>query len=309
MSCQYKIFSGSSHIELAKNVAKNLNVPLGKIDIKSFPDNEICVQVLENVRNRDVFVVQTIANRPNHFFMELLIIVDALKRASAKSITAIIPYFGYARQDRKDKVRVPITAKLIADLLEKAGVTHLMTMDLHADQIQGFFNIPVDNLTARVVFIEKLRDKGLSKDFVIVAPDIGSSKLANRFAKDLQVDLAVIDKRRITPEKVEDIALIGEVEGKDVVIVDDICSTGETLRQASKLCKKGGARKVFALVTHGPFADFNLSDCAIDKLYFTDTIPPKEGIEYVSVAPIFAKAIDLSYTSQSLSSLFCEKEQ
>src|SRR3990167_7044373 len=234
------IFAGSSHGELALKVAEHLNLRLGKLQIETFPDGEIGVQVLENVRGRDAFVLQSPAFKPNHFLMELLIIVDALKRASVNSITVVLPYFAYARQDRKDKGRMPITARLVADLLEKAGITRLLTVDLHTEQIQGFFNIPVDNLYARPLFVDALKQHGLEK-VVIVSPDVGSNKMARKFAEDLGVEIAIVDKRRINAHQVEMTALIGEVEKRDVLLVDDMCSTGGTLKTASWVCKKAGA--------------------------------------------------------------------
>ena len=195
------LFAGSSHEELACELAKELKVQLGKRSIETFPDGEIGVQILENVRGKDVFVLQSIARRPNHYLMELLIMVDALKRASARSIVAVLPYYGYARQDRKEKSRVPITAKLVANLLEKAGVTRVLTMDLHTEQIQGFFDIPVDNLYARLLFVRAIREMGL-KNVVVVSPDVGSNKMASKFAEELKVDIAIVDKRRVNAEKV-----------------------------------------------------------------------------------------------------------
>jgi ribose-phosphate pyrophosphokinase len=299
------IFSGSSNYSLAKEIANNLNKDLGKIDIKKFPDGETGVHILENVRGKKVFIVQSIANNPNHYLMELLIIVDALKRASAKEIVAVIPYFGYARQDRREKERVPITAKLVADLLEKSGVTHILTMDLHTDQIQGFFNIPVDNLGARLVMTNEIK-KLILHNPCVVSPDIGSSKLARRFAEDLDFDIAVVDKRRINSEKVEDIALIGTVKDKDIVIVDDICSTGKTLIEASKLCKKAGAKKIFAAVTHGPLALKSFENCPIEKIFFTNSIEYKgkeDKFYFISISGVLAKAIGCVFNDNSMSSL------
>ncbi len=304
----FVLFGGSSHPELSLQVAGSLGVQLGKVLMETFPDGEIGVQILENVRGRDVFVLQTIARRPNFYLMELLIIIDALKRASAKSITAVIPYFGYARQDRKDKGRVPITARLVADLLEKAGVSRVLTMDLHAEQIQGFFDVPVDNLYARPVLIEEMVKQGLG-DFVVVTPDIGSIKLARAFAKSLQVDLAIVDKRRVNAEAVESNALIGEVKNKNVLLVDDICSTGGTLKTASLVCKRAGARRIVAAITHGLMPDKAFEESAIEKMYLCNTIPLVEGpykdrLHVVSVADLFGKAIDSIASAKSISSLF-----
>lgn len=246
------LFAGTSHPELAQQIAKELGIRLGKIRIETFPDEEIGIQILENVRGKDVFVLQTIARHPNPYLMELLIIVDALKRASARSITAVMPYFGYARQDRKDKGRVPITAKLVANMLEKAGVSRVLTMDLHAEQIQGFFDIPVDNLLARPLLVEAAKKEGWSQS-VVVAPDIGSFRLARDFAEDLKGEYAIVDKRRVNAKRVEAKALVGDVQGQNVILVDDICSTGGTLKRASQVCKANGSKAVYAVATHGIF--------------------------------------------------------
>lgn len=302
------LFTGSSHPELAKLVARGLGIELGKVSLSTFPDHEIGVQILENVRGRDVFVLQTIARRPNHYLMEMLILIDALKRASARSITAVIPYFGYARQDRKDKGRVPITAKLVANLLHEAGATAALTMDLHAPQIEGFFDVPVDNLVARSVFEKAVKGLGLG-DFVVVAPDLGSIKLARAFAEEVGAELAIVDKRRVDAERVETEALIGAVSGRDVVLVDDMVSTGGTLKTAASVCKAAGAKKVFAVATHGLLVEERMSESAIEKLFVSDTIPPTPEmvedplVEIASVAPLFSQAIESIVSSSSLSSL------
>ncbi len=299
------IFAGSSHPELAREVAKHLRVDLGKVVIETFPDGEIGVQILENVRGKDVFVIQSPARHPNHYLMELLILVDALKRASAKSIVAVVPYFAYARQDRKEKGRVPITAKLVADLLEKAGVTRFLTMDLHTEQIQGFFNIPVDHLYARPLFVKALKDLKL-KDAVIVSPDIGSNKMARKFAEDLKLDIAIVDKRRINGRDVEVNALIGSVKGKQAILVDDICSTGGTLEMAAKVCKEEGAKTVFAVIAHALMMG-KLKLKGIDQLFITNSVPPlkeEKGMHIVSIAPLLAEAIECVISAKSISSLF-----
>lgn len=299
------IFSGTSHVHLAKAVARNLHVKLGECLIEAFPDGEVGVQILENVRGKDTFVIQSPAINPNHFLMELLIFIDALKRASAKSITAVLPYFAYARQDRKDKGRVPITARLVADLLEKAGVSRVLTMDLHTEQIQGFFNIPVDNLYARPLFVEVLKKEKLS-GAVIVSPDVGSNKMVRRYAEDLEAVLAIVDKRRVDGRKVETNALIGDVDGKDAIIVDDMCSTGGTLESAAQVCIKHGAKRVFACVTHGLFLEGTKFE-GIQKIFTTDSVPEKkkrEGVQVISIAPMLAEAIDRIIKDKSISSLF-----
>lgn len=299
------IFSGSSHPELALDVAKHLRLDLGKVSFEKFPDGEIGVQILENVRGREVFVVQSPARHPNRFLMELLILVDALKRASAKSIVAVMPYYAYARQDRKEKGRVPITARLIANLLERAGVTRLLTMDLHTEQIQGFFDIPVDHLYARPLFVEALKKKKL-KDAVIVSPDMGSNKMARKFAEDLGVEIAIIDKRRINGRDVEAAALIGTVKDKVAVLVDDITSTGGTLELAAKICKKEGAKAVYAVIAHALFLGGQKLK-GIDEIFVTDSIPQEKkanGMHVVSIASMLAKAIECVISAKSISSLF-----
>jgi ribose-phosphate pyrophosphokinase len=299
------IFAGSSHSGLAREVAKCLCVELGKVSIETFPDGEIGVQILENVRGKDVFVIQSPARHPNHYLMELLILVDALKRASARSIVAVMPYYPYARQDRKEKGRVPITARLVANLLERAGVTRLLTMDLHTEQVQGFFDIPVDHLYARPLFVQALKKMNL-KDAVIVSPDVGSNKMARKFAEDLKLDIAIVDKRRVSGRDVEVNALIGSVKKKVAILVDDICSTGATLQMAAKVCKEEGAESVFAVVAHALFmGGANLK--GIDQLFITDSVPPLrdvEGLHVVSLAPLLAEAIECVISAKSISSLF-----
>ncbi len=301
-------FAGSSHPILAEEITRFLGVNPGKVAIENFPDGEIGVQILENVRGKDIFLLQSIARRPNHYLMELLIIVDALKRSSARSISVLLPYYCYARQDRKDKGRTPITAKLVANLLEKAGVTRVLTMDLHTDQIQGFFDIPLDNLYARPLFVRAIREMGL-KELVIVSPDVGSNKLARKFAEDLKADLAIVDKRRINANQVEVSPLIGVVKGKNAIIVDDICSTGSTLAAAAQVCKNEGAKSVRAFITHGFSTGRALEGGAIDGVYFTNTIPPGEAVEQgkattISVANLFGQAVQRLLAAESISSLF-----
>jgi ribose-phosphate pyrophosphokinase len=274
-----------------------------------FPDGEIGVRILESVRGRDVFIVQSIARNPNFYLMELLILVDAMKRASARSIIAVIPYYGYARQDRRGKEREPITAKLVADLLQRSGITRVLTMDLHTEQIQGFFDIPVDNLYARPLIVEAL-SKLKMDEFVVVTPDIGSIKLARSYAEALKVDLAIVDKRRVSAKQVEMTALIGDVKDKNILLVDDMCSTGGTLKTAVRVCKQAGARDVRVAVTHGLFVGKGLlEDSGIEKIVMSNTVPAPETIdqkslEIVTVAPLFAKAIQSIIGAKSISSLY-----
>jgi ribose-phosphate pyrophosphokinase len=301
------LFAGTSHPELAQQIANSLGVALGKAHIETFPDGEIGVQILESVRGRDIFLMQSIARNPNFYLMELLILIDAFKRASARSINVIIPYYGYARQDRRGNLREPITAKLVADLLQKAGATRIVTMDLHTEQIQGFFDIPVDNLYARPVLVKAIEKLHLD-NLIVVTPDIGSIKLARTYAEALKVDLAIVDKRRASAKEVEVTALIGNVKGKNVLLVDDIFSTGGTLKTASQACKRAGAENIYAVVTHGLFVGRGLQESAIEKIVVSNTIVPAEmnlsQLEIVSVAPLFAMAIESIIGSKSISSFY-----
>ena len=312
---RYKLFSGSSHPVLASQMAQFLEIPLGKVTLETFPDEEIFVQILENVRGRDVFVVQSIAVKPNFYLMELLIMIDALKRASARSIVAVIPYFGYCRQDRKDQSRVPITAKLVTNLLEEAGATRVLTMDLHTSQVQGFFDIPVDNLYARVELVPAIQDR-VQGNLVVVSPDLGSIKLARVFAADLGAGFAIVDKMRVNARQVLPAALIGEVEGSDVLLVDDMCSTGGTLMMAAEVCQAAGAKRIFAVVTHGLLlgeAVRKLEESPIEKLWISNTVPGSDGvvhpkIETVSIASLLGKVVDRIMSDESISSLFTTGE-
>jgi len=267
---------------------------------------------MENVRGRETFVFQSVALDPNNYLMEMLIIIDALKRASASSIVAVVPYFGYCRQDRKDKPRVPITAKLVANLLVNAGATRVLTMDLHAGQLQGFFDIPVDNLYAKPVLAEALRKFDL-KDFVVVTPDIGSIKLARSYASHLGVDFAIVDKHRTSPTAVEAVNLIGDVKGKDVLLADDMCSTAGTLVSAAKACREKGANRIFAVVTHGLFvgdAVRLIEESPIEIVLMSNTIPytsrlsGSTKIRTFSIASLFGQAIRCIVMQESISTLF-----
>ena len=306
------LFCGSSNPILAKEIVKSLGIALGNVDLSTFPDGETFIQIRENVRGRDVFVFQTIALKPNDYLVELLIMIDALKRASANSITVVIPYYGYSRQDRKDKPRVPITAKLVADLLETAGATRVLTADLHAGQLQGFFNIPVDNVVARPIFAEALAALNL-QDLVVVAPDIGSVKITRAYARSLKAGMAIVDKLRISANEVDVATLIGNVNGKDVLLADDMCSTAGTLVSAAKACREKGAKRIFAVVTHGLFVGESLtriSESPIEALYVSNTIHDNERISkcskirVISIADLLAKAIRCIISKESLSSLY-----
>lgn len=305
------LFSGSSHPKLAKEVAGCLGIELGKIALERFPDGEISLQILENVRGQDAFVMQSVALDPNNYLMELLIMVDALKRASTRSIAVVLPYFGYCRQDRMDMPRVPITAKLVANLLVNAGATRILTMDLHAGQLQGFFDIPVDNLFGRPALIEASKEV-CGSNFIVVAPDIGSVKLGRAYASELGVDFIVVDKHRSTATQVETVNVIGDVKGKDVLLADDICSTAGTLVSAAKACQEKGANRVFAAVTHGILvgdAVEKIEKSPIEALMISNTVPETDRlknctkIRTISVASLFAQAIRCIISKESISSL------
>lgn len=309
------LFSGTSHTVLAKEIADLLGIKLGRISIDRFPDGEASVQLLESVRGHDTFVLQSVALNPDAYLVELLIIIDALKRASARSIAAVIPYYGYCRQDRKDKPRVPIAAKLVANLLEKAGATRVLTMDLHAGQIQGFFDIPVDNLCGKSILAEALR-KFSPNNLVIVAPDVGSIKRARAYAKRFECELAVIDKSRISATDVRALHIIGDVQGKDVLLADDMCSTGGTLVSAAKACREKGANRIFAAVTHGLLvgnAVEKINKSPIEALLISNTIPhvdriQSDKIHIVSVAPLFSQAISCIISRDSITSLYDDND-
>ncbi len=306
------IFSANAHIQLAKDICKYLKVDLSDALVTKFSEGEIRVKIDENVRGKDVFIVQPTCSPPNDNLMELLIMIDALKRASAYRITAVIPYFGYARQDRKDQPRVPITAKLVANLLTVAGANRILTMDLHAGQIQGFFDIPVDHLFAVGVFIDYL-SKLKFKDLVIVSPDVGGIKMARAYAKRMSAGLAIIDKRRESPEKTEVMHILGEVVGRDTIIVDDLIATGSSLIEAVDTLKKAGARTIIAAISHGILsgpAIERVDKCqGLEKLYITDSIPTDDRkkhpkIEVLSVAHLLGEAIKRIHNEESVSSLF-----
>jgi len=305
------IFSGNSNPSLSKKIAQYLGKELGKINIYRFNDGEICVKIEEDVRGKDVFLIQSTCPPVNENMMELLIMLDAFRRASPRRITAVIPYYGYARQDRKDKPRVPITAKLISNLLVSAGANRVLTMDLHAPQIQGFFDIPVDHLFAAPVIIKYLKEKKIENP-TVVAPDVGSVKMARAFAKLLSASLAIVDKRRESPDKIEVVHIIGEVKDKVAIIVDDLLSTGGTMVEAAEILFKNGAKEILGTCTHGVFsgnAIEKIEKSYIKELVITDTIPHNTlppSITVLSVSELLGEAIKRIHLETSVSSLFLE---
>ena len=310
-----KIFSGNSNPKLAMDICKALNTQLGNAEVGTFSDGEKSVSIYETVRGSDVFVVQSTCSPVNDNLMELLIMIDAMKRASAGRITAVIPYFGYARQDRKTKPRDPISAKLVANLITRAGADRVLTMDLHANQIQGFFDIPVDNLLGNPIFTNYLHDRfnGSEDDVIVVSPDVGSVARARAFAQKLGMGLAIVDKRRQKANSSEVMNIIGDVQGKKVILFDDMVDTAGSLCGAAQaLVELGGAVDVIACASHGVLsgpAVERIEKSVIKELYFLDTVPPKEGvkcekIKYLSVAHMFAEAIERIYEEVSVSKLF-----
>ena len=309
---ELKIFSGNSNLPLAQEICECLSVPLAKAVVKTFSDGEIMVEINENVRGRDVFVVQSTCQPSNRNIMELLVMIDALKRASAARITAVIPYFGYARQDRKVAPRTPITSKLVADLIATAGTQRVLCVDLHAGQIQGFFNIPVDHLYAAPVILEDLKAR-FAGDVVVVSPDAGGTERARAFAKRMNAGLAIIDKRRSAANVSEVMHIIGDVQGKDCIIVDDMIDTAGTLCQAASALKTHGAGNVYATATHavlsGPALE-RINESSLNEVLVSNTIPAEEKakecprLRIVSVARLLAEAIRRIHGDESVSSLF-----
>jgi ribose-phosphate pyrophosphokinase len=307
-----KIISGTSHRALSKEVADHLGISLCNTTIDTFSDGEFMIQINENVRGTDSFIIQPTCPPVNDNLMELLLIIDALKRASARRITAVIPYYGYARQDRKVQPRVPISSKLVADLITAAGANRVLTVDLHAGQIQGFFNIPVDHLYASPVLLDYVRKKDL-KDLVIVSPDAGGVERARSFARKLQCSLAIIDKRREMANVSRVMNVIGDVKDRDVIILDDMIDTAGTTTQAASALREHGARRVFAASTHavlsGPAID-RINESVIEEVIVTNTIPLDSKMErcsklvVLSIAPLLAEAIKRIHEESSISSLF-----
>lgn len=310
MKDELKLFCGNSNRPLAERISAYLRLPLSQAKVSRFSDGEISVKIEENVRGRDIFIIQS-THAPAENLLELLVMLDAAKRASARRVTAVIPYFGYARQDRKDQPRVPITAKLVADLLSVSGANRVLTMDLHAPQIQGFFNIPLDHLFAAPVFIRHIQRQKLS-NLVLVAPDPGSIPMTRYFAQKLKTSLAFIDKRRTGQDQTEVMNVIGEVAGRNIVIQDDMINTASTLAKGAKALSEMGAEEIHAYCTHpvlsGPAIE-NVDGSPITKVVVTDTIPlrqeAKNGqFEVVSVAELFGEAIRRIHREESVSSLF-----
>lgn len=307
---ELKIFSGNSNPKLASKIAENLKIPLGNIKVSRFADGEIDVKILENVRGADCYVIQSTSNPVNENLMELLIMIDAFKRASAGRIIAVIPYFGYARADRKAEPRVPISAKLVANLLTIAGADRVITIDLHAPQIQGFFDIPVDNLYARPVFLDFIKGVELSNT-IVVSPDIGSVDRARSFAKKLNLGLVIVDKRRPKPNMAEVYNIIGSVNGLDCLIFDDMIDTAGTLTSVANAIKKAGAKSITAFATHSVLskdAVSKINESPIDKVVFTDTISLNPSVSpkfrVVSVSGILSEAIKRNHLRESVSELF-----
>ena len=307
-----KIFSGSSNPVLAAAVCKYLNIPLGGAQIDVFPDGEKVIRVEDDVRGRDCFVVQSTCRPVDEHLVELLIYLDCLRRASAKRVTAVIPYFGYARQDRKAEGRVPITAKLVANLITTAGADRVLAIDLHAQQLQGFFDIPVDHLTGELVLNKYFRGKKIG-DLAVVSPDVGNIKLAARYAAHLGGELAIVHKKRISGSKVEAQEIIGEVKGKNILMCDDMMTTAGTVCSAAELVKKRGAEKIYVGATHGIFADKaleKLSQAPIDEVVVTDTIPLSDeakahsNVRVLTVSAMLGEAIKRIHRDESVSSLF-----
>ncbi|MBK8000346.1 MAG: ribose-phosphate pyrophosphokinase [Verrucomicrobia bacterium] len=305
-----KIFSGNSNLPLARSIAASIGIELGKCSVSAFPDGETFVKIDENVRGEDVFVVQSSSPPTNHHLMEMFIMIDALRRASASRITAVLPFYGYARQDRKDQPRVPITAKLVANLIVAAGANRVLAVDLHAQQIQGFFDIPVDHLYASPVMFEYLKAKKLN-DLVVVSPDVGGLKMAHAYSQVLDASLAIVAKRRKSATEVESVAVIGEIRGKNVLMVDDLTETAGTLTNAAALLRKRGAKKIFACVSHAILSDLGierLRKSKIDELITTDTVlrPAIDGVKIttLSVAGLLGEAIKRIHSNSSVTSLF-----
>jgi ribose-phosphate pyrophosphokinase len=310
-----QILSGNASADLAKAICDELAIAPTPRRVERFPDGEIDVRVEDHVRGNDVYIVQSTCPNVNDHLMELLILIDAVRRASAGRITAVVPYFGYARKDRKDEGRVPITAKLVANLIVTAGANRVLTVDLHAAQIQGFFDIPVDHLYSAPVLAKHFNDRHIP-DLTVVAPDVGSAKMARGYAKRLHADLAIINKRRVSAEETEVTELIGTVDGRNVLLIDDMISTAGSITEAAKAVKKSGARDVYIAATHGVFcgnAREKLRSSGAKEIVITDTIPVDtfglDTLRVLSIAPLLAAAIDRVHQERSVSALFSRREE
>ncbi len=312
---EMKIFSGGASKSLTQGICDYLEAQPGKIDVRKFSDGEINAQIGENIRGRDVFLVNSTSPPVNRHLMELLILIDAAKRASAERVTAVLPYFGYARQDRKDKPRVPITAKLVANLLTAAGADRVLAVDLHCGQIQGFFDIPVDHLAAEVVFVKHVREHYNHLDLVVVSPDMGSVRRSREFANRIGAPLAIVDKRRPRENDVEVMNIIGEIEGRDAILLDDMIDTAGTLVKAADAIKARGAISVRACATHPVFSGSaiqRIRDSALEEVLVCDSIPLSaegeacEKFQVLTLAPLIAEAIRRIHKDESVSSLFRE---
>ena len=306
-----KIFAGRSNRALAEAICKSIDVPLGKVLLRDFPNGETFARIEENVRGEDTYIVQSTCPPVNQNMMELFIMIDALRRASASRITAVLPFYGYARQDRKDQPRVPISAKLVANLLVSAGANRVLTVDLHAQQIQGFFDIPVDHLYAAPVMFEYLKTMDLGEQIAVVSPDVGGIKMAHAYSQLLHADLAIVAKRRMSDTEIETVSVIGKVRDKTVVLVDDLTETAGTLVSAAKILRRRGAKRIIAVVSHAVLNDLGikrLRKSNIDELITTDTVPrpPIEGVKLTtcSVAGLLGEAIKRIHTNSSVTSLF-----
>ena len=310
------VFSGTANIPLTQKIVDYIGIGMGNIHFSRFPGGEIFVKIEEDVRGKDVFVIQPTSEPPNENLMELLIILDTLRRSSARRITAVLPFYGYARQDRKDQPRVPITAKLVANLITTAGADRVLTMDLHASQIQGFFDIPLDHLFAVNIFVDYFKKKGL-ENLVVVSSDVGGGKMARAYAKRMDANLAIVDKRRVSDTEVETLHIMGDVEGKNAIIVDDLVATAGSLVEAVGALKKAGALVVYAAITHpvlaGP-AISRIEKSSLMELVVTDTIPLNDSkkhpkIKVLTVASLLGEAIKRIHNEESVSSLFSLESQ
>ncbi len=304
----FKVLSGSAHPALAQLICKNLGINLCAAELTTFPDGETFVQIQENIRGRDIFIVQPTCPPTNQNLMELLIMVDAVRRASAARITAVLPFFGYARQDRKDRPRVPITAKLVANLLAASGVNRVLTVDLHAGQIQGFFDIPVDHLYAGPVLIKAIKERNIP-DLVVVSPDVGGIKMTHAYAKALKAPMAIVAKNRVSADEVEALNVIGDVKDKNVLLVDDLTETAGTLTAAADLLMKHGAKNIYAGVSHGVLGEKGRSRIAkspIIELFATNSVPQAHGdkVTALDISGLLAKAIQRIHNDESVTSLF-----